>query len=99
MKCSGVLILMLQHEVSVNNKILILILQQLASSNNDTSAIPDATMLPQQPFVADRGVILINTLLFASLACCIIASAGALLAKLWLIEYRKDVCKPGDAYD
>jgi hypothetical protein len=83
---------------SVTNDILLVISQQLSSSNNATFTIPAATML-QQPFVPEKNDVYVCAMLFVSLSCCIIAGAGGLLAKLWLLAYHNSVSRPGGAYD
>jgi hypothetical protein len=71
---------------SITNEILVAILQKLDS--NKTGPLPD---ISQQDFVPDRHDILVISLMSASLATSLIASGGALLAKLWMIEYQKVV--------
>jgi hypothetical protein len=53
----------------------------------------------QQPFVPATNDVYVCAMLFISLSCCIIASAGGLLAKRWLLAYRDSVSQPGGAYD
>ena len=80
---------------------LMAISRQLSSFNNGTYTAQDlpipSTQLP--PFIPEKQDIAVISLLYASLAGCIISAAGALIAKLWLIDYRKVVGGPGTAYD
>jgi hypothetical protein len=70
----------------ITNEILIAIFQKLDSNN--TGPLPD---ISQQDFVPDPHDILVVSLMYASLASSLVASAGALLAKLWMIEYQRVV--------
>ena len=74
----------------MTNEILVNILMQLSSNKNNTGPIqtPD---IDQQNFAPDRHDILVIALMYSSLALCLFAAGGALLAKLWLIEYHRAV--------
>lgn len=86
--------------LNTTNTILVAISRQLSSFNNGTFTSQDLPILSTQPpFVPDKQDVIVISLLYASLAGCIISSAGALIAKLWLIDYRKVVGEPGTAYD
>jgi hypothetical protein len=87
--------------LNTTNTILVVISRQLSSFNSGTFAAPDLPILSSQlpPFIPKKQDIVVISLLYASLASCIISSAAALIAKLWLIDYRQVVGEPGAAYD
>jgi hypothetical protein len=87
--------------LNTTNTVLVAISRQLSSFNNGTFTAQDLPNLstPLPEFVPTKNDIIVIALLYASLAGCIISSAGALIAKLWLIDYRKVVGQPGTAYD
>ncbi len=89
--------------LNTTNELLVAISKQLRYiSDNTNLSIPAVASLPTTRFIPDDDgdqVFLVNALMFACLACCVIAAAGALLAKIWLIEYRSQIDAPiGGAY-
>jgi hypothetical protein len=82
---------------NITNVILTDILKQLSSNTTGILTIPPLS----QEFVPDPHDILVIALMYARLACCLIAAGGALLAKLWMIEYQRVVSvvdEPGGAH-
>jgi hypothetical protein len=83
----------------VTNELLVHILNQLLNSSSVPQIPFDITQVkpPKQSDV--HTAMILNTLLFVSLALAIVISMMAMASKLWLIRYISLVREPGSSYD
>ena len=88
-------------QAKLTNEFLVYILNTLSNS----SAVPKISLQDELDKITipgsedHRTAVILNTLLFVSLALAIVISMGAMAAKLWLIRYISWVRSPGSPYD
>ena len=89
-----------RNPADITNDLLVAIYNQMVAQTNNTSIPPvDPRSYFNQPKADYDAAVFQNALLCASLSLSIIVSVIALVAKLWLVSYSREVFSVGSPYD